>query len=140
VSGWASLTLAIGIVVILAVLWTRLRRPRVQRGAALAPFLRHFDALQIPDDLALTVYHHLERWMEDSGRGFPVGPRDDLSVYGISAEDVDDALALLLAACGRRDTNSPRGPLVTIEDLLRHIASCPPSKPADATPPPTDQS
>jgi len=136
VSGWASLTLAIGIVVLLAVLWTRLRRPRVQRGAALAPFLRHFDALQIPDDLALTIYHHLERWMEDSGRGFPVGPRDDLSVYGISAEDVDDALALLLAACGRQQTKTPRGDLITVEDLVRHIANSPLT---EATPPPPPQ-
>jgi hypothetical protein len=128
VSAWISLARAVGVIALLAILWTRLRRTRGRRGAALAPFLRHFDAQQIPDDVALAIYHHLEHWMEDSQRGFAVAPRDDLSIYGIGAEDVDETLDLLLAACGRRrDENAPRGALATVEDLVRYVASCPPA-------------
>jgi hypothetical protein len=130
VSAWTSLALAIGMVVIFAILWTRLRRPRGRRGAALAPFLRHFDAQQTPDDVVLAIYHHLENWMEDSQRGFAVGARDDLAIYGIDPEDVGETLDLILAACGRRrDPEAPRVALATVEDLVRHIAACPPAAP-----------
>lgn len=135
-SAWTSLALVVGLVAILAILWTRLRRPRRRRGAALAPFLRHFDAQQIPDDVALAVFHQLEHWMEHSQRGFGVAPRDDLAVYGIGAEDLDETLDLLLTACQRRrDPDAPRAPLATVEDLVRYLASCPPAAPgAEAQP------
>jgi hypothetical protein len=132
VSGWASLALALGVVVALAAVWTTLQRRRAgrTRGASPAHFLRHFDALRIPDDVALSVYHHLERWMADSRGSCTIGPREDLRAYGIEPEDLDDALALLIAACGRRaagDLARPR--IASVEDLVRYVASCPPTPP-----------
>lgn len=131
-SGWASLALALGVVVVLAVLWTTLQQRRAGRARAASPaaFLRHFDALQIPDDVTLSIYHHLEHWMADSRGRLAIGPRDDLRAYGIDAEDLDDALALLLAACGRRaDDDAARPRIANVEDLVRYVASCAPLPP-----------
>ncbi|HEY5657238.1 MAG TPA: hypothetical protein VIY27_05570 [Myxococcota bacterium] len=135
-SGWTSLVLAVGIVLALALLWTRLQRRRAARarGASPAAFLRHFDALQVPDDVILSLYHHLEGWLAESRGGRAIGPNDDLRIYGIEPEDLDDALALLAGACGRRpgaDRARPR--IASVEDLVRYVASCPPA-PADAGP------
>lgn len=127
--GWASLALALAVVAALAVLWTTLqgRRTSRARGASPAAFLRHFDALGIPDDIALSIYHHLERWMADSRGSIAIGPRDDLRAYGIDPEDLADALALLLASCGRRaGTDAARPRIASVEDLVRYVASCPP--------------
>ena len=109
-----------------------MRPGRGRRDATLAGFLHAFDATGVPDDVALAIYHHLEGWMADAGRAVSVSARDALSLYGIAPEDVDDALGLLLAACGRRAPTDPRPPLRTVEELVRYVASCPQSPAAQS--------
>jgi hypothetical protein len=109
----------------LAAIWIGVRPGRGRRDATLAGFLHAFDATDVPDDVALAIYHHLEGWMADAGRTVSVGARDALSLYGIAPEDVDDALELLLAACHRRAPPDPRPPLRTVEELVHYVASCP---------------
>lgn len=124
-NSWTSLAVILCIVAALAALWIRMRPGRGRRGASLGAFLHTFDGAGVPDDVALAIHHQLERWMADSGRTFSVGARDPLSTYGIAPDDVDETLALLLARCGRRARAEPRPPLHTVEDLVRHVASCP---------------
>ena len=123
VSDWASLAIAVAAVLALAAVWRWVAGRRRADGASLASFLRHFDALHVPDEVALRVHHHLEQWMADAGQAFPVGPRDPLSRYGIGPEDVDEALDLLLGASGS-SAGSARGrpPIETVEDLVRCVA------------------
>lgn len=124
---WTSLALVVGAVAALALGLRRLRGRRRRAGGSLRAFLRHFDAAGVPDDVALEVFQHLQRWMAEADRAFPVDPHDDLSVYGVEPGDVDDALAVLLAACGRR-AQGERPPLSTVDELVRYLAACPPSR------------
>lgn len=125
---WTSLALVLGVVAALALGLRRLRARQRRAGAgSLRAFLHHFDAAGVPDDVALEVYHQLQRWMAEADRAYPVDPRDELSAYGVEPGDVDDALAVLLAACGRR-TAGERPPLATVDDLVRYLAACPPSR------------
>jgi hypothetical protein len=125
---WTSLALTLGAVAALALGLRRLRgRQRRAGGGSLRAFLRHFDAAGVPDDVALEVFHQLQRWMAEADRAYPVDPRDELSVYGVEPGDVDDALAMLLAACGRRAAGT-RPPLATVDELVRYLAACPPSR------------
>jgi hypothetical protein len=124
VNGWSALAAVVVLVAALLLLWRRLRaRPR--RVDALGPFLRHFDERDVPTDVSLAIFHHLQRWMSDSQRGYPVRSNDPLDIYGITADDVDDTLSLLLTECGRRRTGGSRPPIATVEDLVLHVAACP---------------
>jgi hypothetical protein len=126
VDAWSILATVVGLVAAMLLLWRRIRaRPGSGRGDSLGPFLRHFDERGIPTDVSLAIFHHLQRWMSDSQRGFPVRPGDDLVIYGISAEDVDDTLALLLSECGRHPAAAPRPPIASVDDLVLHVADCP---------------
>ena len=135
-SGWTSLlVVGAGVLALGVVLLRIVRRPR--RGDALRIYLRHFDAQGVPDDVSLKIFHHLGRWMSESGGGYPVLPSDRLSIYGIAPGDVGDTLAILSHECGRQCPVAAAGTISTVDDLVRAIANAPrtaQSEPAESAP------
>jgi hypothetical protein len=130
VSDWTTLAIVAGSVAGLAVLLLVVRRrPRHTRDT-LGPFLRHFDARGVPADVSSMLHRHLQRWMSDAGKSFPVRAGDDLAkVYGIEPEDVGTTVDLLLTECGRRRGEAVGGErIATVEDLVLFVASCPPER------------
>jgi hypothetical protein len=104
---------------------------RRRRGAArpdLAAFLRRCERDGTPPEVAAQVFHVLQGWRGDAAR-LAVHADDSLErVYGIGADEQEEAAALLLRRCGRRaDPGSRRPPLSTAADLARYVGSCPPA-------------
>jgi hypothetical protein len=130
VSDWNTLAIVATCVAGLAALLLLVRRRPRRTRDTLGPFLRHFDARGVPPEVASTLHHHLQRWMSDGGRSFPVRPGDDLAaVHGIEPEDVGATVDLLLAECGRRRDGGVEGERIeTVEDLILFVASCPPER------------
>ena len=127
-SGWTTLSMvAAGVAALAAVLLLLRRRPRRTRDT-FGPFLRHFDGRGVPPEVSSTLYRHLQRWMSDGGRTFPVRPGDDLAtVHGIEPGDLGTTLDLLFAECGRRRSGEVEAERIrTVEDLVLFVASCPP--------------
>lgn len=130
VSDWTVLAIvAVSVAGLAALLLLVRRRPQRTRDT-LGPFLRHFDARGVPPEVSSTLHRHLQRWMSDGGKSFPVRPGDDLAtVYGIEPEDVATTVELLLTECGRRRGEDVGGERIeTVEDLVLFVASCPPER------------
>lgn len=120
----SRLALVVAAVAALALLWLRLRSRSVRSGDSLRDFLRHFDAGDVPADLALAVFHRLQAWRADSGGG-RVAADDPLSSYGLAPEDVPAAAARLAAECGRRLGPFDAASLRRVEDLVLLLARSP---------------
>ena len=125
---WSEFVATLAVVMALAaVLVGVVRRHRLRKRSpdSLAGFLRHFDPAEVPEQVTLSVFRHLERWMSNGAERFPVRAGDPLSIYGIAAEDLESTVALLLAESGRRSSGASARELRTVADLVRHIAASP---------------
>ena len=117
-----------GAILLLFVVLVRLGRARGARPqSALGPFLRHFEAENVPVEVAATVFRQLQRWMEAQDQRFVVRPDQDLAaVYGLVPEELDVALQRMATECGRRfDPTATRAPLATVRDLVLALSRCP---------------
>jgi hypothetical protein len=127
--GWRNLALAAGAVLALGLALAGIarRRRRMQRPD-LGAFLRRCEAQGTPPDVAAQVFHALQEWRSEGGARFAVRAEDRLErVYGIDADELDAAAALLAHRCGRRaEPGRKRPALATAADLARYISSCPP--------------
>lgn len=90
-------------------------------------FTDYFVGEGFSESLVLSVYHHLQDCI--GPKDFPVRPRDNVAkIYGIVDDDLDD-LVVEIAEANQLVLPLVTGywqkPVVTVEDLVRFIASFP---------------
>jgi hypothetical protein len=100
---------------------------RNRRGDKKEDFIDYFVSQGISESLALSVYHYLQNWV--NFKDFPVRPQDNIDdIYGIAEESLDD-LIIEIAESNNLEIPSNTDywgkPVVTVEDLIRFIASFP---------------
>jgi hypothetical protein len=114
----------------------RWERERLERLAATRPgdpweqFRSHFAGESVSEDVVSAVYKHFQDWCGNCFKAFPVRAEDDIfGVYQLGPDDLEDDVMELVKVCGRR--LPPRKalenmkPLVTVEDIVWFIATCP---------------
>ena len=115
-----------------------LNRSRIRRIAAARAgenfdtFCASFGEDEVPPDVLRAVYTWFQDWHAGTVATFPVRAADDIAdVYRMVDEDLEDTFLAVVASCGRRlppAGQAPRiGPVVTVGDFVRGVATCPPA-------------
>lgn len=122
--------------IILILVGTWLCKNRIQGIAAsrtnekFEDFQTSFAGRNVPPEVILTVYNELQNWNSDAIKDFPVHAEDSIGqIYGIANETVDGIVLKILTKCSRslpsdKELEQLR-PLITVENLVIFIASCP---------------